>query len=366
MKIAYVLDDTLDKSDGVQQAVITIAEHVRKLGHDVHYIVPQTTRTDLKNIHCISRFVQLKFNGNSVRTPLPAPRSQVKALLKREQFDVLHVQMPYSPLLAGRVIRAAHKNTRVVGTFHILPYNTFAKVGTRLLGIWLSRNLRRFDTTYAVSEPAQQFMQASFGIRPDVLGNPIQYEFFHRYAHDVLKKPPMKNIIYVGRFDKRKGVLQLLMAYRQMENQATCSLIMCGKGPLLEDAKRYAEQHKLNVTFPGFVSEEEKASYLSNATLAVFPSISGESFGIVLTEAMASGAQITLGGNNPGYASVLGAWPEVLFDPNNTEEFAKKLNSFLSDHSKRILVGKAQSEFVKSFDVQYVCKTLLEEAYLKK
>ena len=70
--IGYLLDDTLDKPDGVQQYVLAVGEYFRAKGHDVHYLVADTHRTDIKNVHSLGRFVSLKFNGNSVRTPLPA------------------------------------------------------------------------------------------------------------------------------------------------------------------------------------------------------------------------------------------------------------------------------------------------------
>ena len=367
MKIAYVLDDTLDKSDGVQQAVITIAEYIRTLGHDVHYIVPETTRTDLQNIHCISRFVHMKFNGNSVRTPLPASRRKIKTLLTQEKFDVLHVQMPYSPVLAGRVVRYASASTVIVGTFHILPYNVVARIGTRLLGVWLKKNLHKFDHFYAVSEPAQVFLRQSFGVESRVLGNPINYRFFNGYANKGEKKPSAKTkIVYVGRFDVRKGVRQLVKAFAQMRERENCELVMCGKGPLLDEIKLYAAKYNLAVQFPGFVTEEEKARQLASANIAVFPSTSGESFGIVLTEAMAAGAQITLGGNNPGYASVLHAWPEVLFNPDSIDEFRAKLDHYVANVSERIKVGVAQQEYVKEFDIETIASKLISQAYTKK
>lgn len=367
MKIAYVLDDTLDKSDGVQQAVLTIARQMVELGHEVHYIVPRTERKDLPHVHCISRFIEMKFNGNSVRTPLPASRGRIKKLLKQENFDVIHVQMPYSPVLAGRVVRYADKSAVIVGTFHILPYNALARIGTRLLGLWLRRNLRRFDNFYAVSGPAQSFLKSSFGVDSQVLGNPINYRFFNAFTDGKAKYSTQKTkIVYVGRFDVRKGVLQLIKSYEQMSEQKNCELVMCGKGPLLEEAKAYATNKNLAIEFPGFVSEEEKAMQLASADIAVFPSISGESFGIVLTEAMASGAHITLGGNNPGYASVLNPWPEVLFDPNDVTSFAAKLDYFVKNTTNREEIGTAQQAYVKEFDVETIAQKLITQAYTKK
>lgn len=363
MKIAYVLDDTLDKPDGVQQAMIAIAEHARSRGHDVHYIVAHTERTDLQNVHSVALFFQMKFNGNSVRTPRPASSKLIKQLMDEQQFDAIHVQMPYSPLLSAKVIKAASKNTRVVGTFHILPYSSVASIGTRLLGMLLRHNAKRFTRLYAVSPPAQAFMKQSFGLDSTVLGNPVDYEYFHSYASNQRQKNTKKQIVFVGRFDERKGVRYLVEAYQQMTSRHSVTLLMCGKGPLLEEMKSYAQQHNLDIQFPGFVTEEQKARALARADVAVFPSTGGESFGIVLTEAMAAGAAITLGGNNPGYTSVLGDFPEALFDPKNTAPFARLLERCVTDEAFVARIGHAQHEFVKNFDVTVIVDELITHAY---
>lgn len=360
MKIAYVLDDTLDKSDGVQQAVLTLAAEMRERGHEVHYIVPETNRSDLENVHVIARYMSMRFNGNSVRTPYPASKKHIRELLEKEKFDVLHVQMPYSPFLAGRVIAAASPETRIVGTFHILPYNKAASFGTRMLGFILRKNLKRFDVLYGVSKPAVEFMAKSFKVSGSVLGNPINYEFFHSFAH--LKKRANR-IVFVGRFDERKGVRQLVEAFRKL-NDPEIELIMCGKGPLLEDMKVYANKYKLRIHFAGFVTEEEKAQYLASAQVAVFPSTAGESFGIVLIEAMSSGARVTLAGDNPGYRSVMHKWEPALFDANSTDSFAELLK--LSLHSADFdNIGVEQQQYATYFDVRKIADELLSHGYVK-
>src|SRR4051812_41321546 len=103
LKIGFVLDDSLDKPDGVQQYVLSMGEWLRSQGHDIHYLVSTTTRSDLSNVHNLGRFVTVRFNGNAMGTPLPASGRKIKRLLRDEQFDVLHVQLPYSPFLAHKV-----------------------------------------------------------------------------------------------------------------------------------------------------------------------------------------------------------------------------------------------------------------------
>ncbi len=364
MTIGYVLDDTLDKPDGVQQAVIVIAERMRALGHDVHYIVAETKRKDLKNVHSVSKLIPFKFNGNSTRTPLISSKRKIKRLLKENKFDVLHVQMPYSPLMAGRVIKLADKETKIVGTFHILPYSWVSRVGTTILGYWLSRNKKRFDKVYAVSPPALEFMKNNFGVEGSVIPNPVDYNFFHKQA---VKKRSLKKkrIIFVGRFETRKGVRQLVEAYELLteEVRSKIELKMAGKGPLLNELRQYSKQKRLDIKFPGFISDEQKAKSLAQADIAIFPSTSGESFGIVLTEAMSAGAGITLGGNNPGYSSVLTPWPYTLFDATDPVKIAGKITELTTNDKKRLEIGQSQHQAVKQYDINTVVDKLLKQAY---
>src|SRR5688572_33467442 len=125
LKVGLVLDGSLDKTDGVQQYVLILGKWLASEGHEVHYLVGETERTDLPNIHSLTRNVSVRFNKNRMSTPLPANLRPIRRLLQQEQFDVLHVQVPYSPVLAGRIIKAADARTAVVGTFHILPHSKF-------------------------------------------------------------------------------------------------------------------------------------------------------------------------------------------------------------------------------------------------
>lgn len=361
MTIGYILDDTLDRPDGVQQAILAIGEEMRARGHEVHYIVTKTERTDVPQVHDLGRFWRVSFNGNSVRTPRPVSKRRINRLFSEVSFDVLHVQMPHSPLMAGRVIAAAPKQVRVFGTFHILPYNFLASFGTKLLGSIQARQVRSFQACFAVSPPALKFLQRTYGVKGTVLANPVQWDFFHSRSGDGKSPSRAKQaVVFVGRFEERKGVLELIQAYSQLSaaTRESTELILCGKGPLHQAAAKLADELHIKVTLPGYVSEEEKADYLAQATIAVFPSMSGESFGIVLAEAMAAGSEVTLGGNNPGYQSVLEPWPETLFNPRDHGAFARTLEQFLQDEPLRKRIGSAQHAAVKAYDVRSIARQL--------
>ncbi len=364
LTIGLLLDDSLDRSDGVQQAVLAIGEKLRSRGHDVHYIVTDTERTDMENIHAVGGYLSLQFNGNSVRTPKPASRSRIDSLLETVQFDVLHVQMPFSPFMSAKVLNRAPEHVVRVGTFHILPYNTMAKYGTKAIGVAMRRSIQSIDHHFAVSRPAKEFMDSSFSVQGRVLPNPVDYAFFHGFKK---QKKNKKQIVFVGRFEDRKGVKELIDAYANLPINVrnNAELTMISKGPLHQEMKQKAQDLGVAIHFPGFVTEDEKAQALANADIAVFPSISGESFGIVLTEAMSAGAGITVGGNNPGYASVLHEWPETLFDPQNVDDFSKILRHYLENDDERNRIGALQHQAVKQYDIELVVDEL-EKVYQAK
>lgn len=361
MKIGFVCDDTLDKTDGVQQHILTVGKWLSDQGHEVHYLVADTTRTDLANVHSLGRFVSLKYNKNNVRTPLPASRRKIKKLLEYEQFDVLHVQLPYSPFLAKQVIRYASPKTAVIGTFHILPASRLHGYSNVALRALLGRSLRRFDKIVAVSEPAVHFARKAYGIKADYLPNPIDVAQF-RAGKRLGKFDRRKlNIVFLGRLVKRKGIMELIDAYNNLHDDkaAKTRLIICGKGPLKAKANARVRKDR-EVIFTGFVSEKDKPDYLASADIAVFPSTGGESFGIVLVEAMAAGAKAVIGGSNAGYRSVLGSQPYLLFDANNEAAFIEHLVLFIEDEKLRERVYKWQQDAVGQYDIGTVGPKLIK------
>jgi phosphatidylinositol alpha-mannosyltransferase len=359
LKIGLVLDDSLDRPDGVQQYVLTLGAWLQKCGHDVHYLVSATHRDDIVNVHSLARNVGVRFNGNRMRIPLPASPFYVHQFLKREQFDVLHVQMPYSPLLAGRVINAAGRKTAVVGTFHIVPQSWYVGAASRLLAGATLRSLLRFDAVASVSPAAQSFARQAFHIKSTVIPNTVCLDNF-RDAEPLPVHDDKLNILFMGRLVQRKGCLLLLQATKLLKGDPTnppFRVTVCGKGPLALELEKYVRDNGLerDVMFEGFVSETDKPRYFASADIAVFPSNGGESFGIVLVEAMASGKAAVLAGDNVGYRSVLDHCPgDVLFDAKNPGALAQKLRVLIADEAMRAHIAAWQQRHAENFDIAVI------------
>lgn len=368
LKIAFVVDDTLDKPDGVQQYILALGAWLTAQGHIVHYLAGASSRSDVLNIHSLSRNVSVKFNGNRLSIPLPANSKAIKDLLVREQYDVIHVQMPYSPMLAHKVIMLAPAHTAVVGTFHIMPHGRAASAGTHLLGRWTASSLRRFNKIYAVSEVAKDFAETAFRLRGvEVLPNVVDVARFGvaRRRKELVGGKPV--VMFLGRLVPRKGCGTFLEALAILHERGVAFRgVVCGKGALLDELQARSRRMGLEalVEFTGFVSEADKPSYMKSADVIAYPSVGGESFGIVLIEAMATGRPVVLAGDNPGYRSVMGSRPQLLFPAKDATVLADKLQHYLTDKQAAQGVVAWQNKHVLQYDTAAVGKQLLA-AYLK-
>lgn len=364
LTIGLVLDDSLDSTDGVQQYVVTLGRWLASQGHDVHYITSETRRTDLPNLHILSKRMKTRFNGNSGGSPLPASPRAVYKLLADIDFDVLHIQVPYSPFMAGQLISKAKPQTAVIGTFHIFPESKFVTLATRGLGVWVSRQLKRFDKMLSVSAAAQVFSRRTYKIESEVVPNMIDVSKFLVPAQNSNKT---LEIIFLGRLVERKGVSQFLKAVNYIEqNQLAHTpyhVTIGGKGLLRAQLESYVRTQGLQekVSFTGFVAEEEKAAFLASGDIAVFPSTGGESFGISLLEALAATPGTVLAGDNAGYRTVMEGFEKQLFNPNDTKAFAELLTLHINSKDIRKKLHVKQKEYVKQFDTAVVSRKVLSK-----
>jgi len=373
VKVALVLDDSIDRPDGVQQYVRALESYLTRVGHEVHIICSVSESTD-PHVHSLARNAAVSFNGNALKTPLPAPRKAIRLLLEQEMFDVIHVQTPHSPFFAGRVVEEARKlqarSVRIAGTFVILPDSRVSALATRGLGLLLRRNVRKFDAFAALTEPAAVFARESLGIDSVVIPAGVDIAAFQAAVRT--PRPSRGDgdklvLAFLGRLVDRKGVLELLTALSLLSPDllARLEVRIGGRGPLLADAEALAAKQGLSdvVSFKGFVTEEDKPQFFADADIAVFPATGGESFGIVLIEAMASGAGVVVAGANPGYLSVINDRPEVSVDATDAKAFAATLTRLVANPALRAELHAEQQEHVKQFDLTTVGEQVLSELY---
>lgn len=360
LKIGFVLDDTLDKTDGVQQHVLILGGWLKNQGHEVHYLVGESSRIDISNMHSMSKNIPVRFNKNRLSVPLPANKKYINKKLKELNLDILHVQMPYSPLMAGKIINLASLKTKIVGTVHIVPANWLHLTGAKSLAIIVKKSLKRFSVIISVSTAAQQFAKEVLSVDSVVISNPINIkEFKHKPIANKIPK-----IVFLGRLVERKGCLYLLKSLKILKQQydGDYEVIIGGKGPLKEKLMAYKKNNNLKeVKFIGFVAEEDKSKLLASADIAVFPSTGGESFGISLTEAMAAGSRVILGGDNEGYRTILSDHPDLLINPKDSKAFANRLQYFLEHKKVRKAAYNWAQANVGQYDIEIIGNKVLKE-----
>jgi phosphatidylinositol alpha-mannosyltransferase len=278
----------------------------------------------------IGRTVSIPGNGSKVRLTFDVTLyAAVKDLMHRECFDIVHLHEPLTPVLPYMVLL----NSRAVNvaTFHAFrdtnPWYTAFKP-------YMSFVLGRLDAKIAVSEPAREMVEEYFEGPYQVIPNGIDTVQYHSdvepfpWAFDATPR-----ILFVGRFDEtRKGFKYLLRAMPMIQQQfPQARLLVVGTGEQSRFDGLMERERVHGIDFIGFVSREELPRYYRSCDIFCAPSIHGESFGIVLLEAAASGRPV-VGTNIPGYASVLtNGFEALLVEPRDPQALAIAIVRVLAD-----------------------------------
>lgn len=370
LTIGFVFDDTLDALDGVQQHITTIGTELARRGHDVHYLVGETHHSPVPQTVSLARNVMVSFNGNRMRIPLPVRKREIRAALAHNNYDILHIQAPYSPLFGGRVLECAPQSTGVVATYHIAPIDRRARYGGRALGLVNAHSHRRVDEVIAVSQVAAQYAQFTAHTHGTIIANPVNVEKFATAAHRATRDAAHPHIVFLGRLVPRKGAQLLLDALDYGERHGMFPMpglhvTIAGDGPLMDDCVQRAARLRTPVQFVGTV-DEGKADLLASADVAVFPAIGGETFGIVLPEAIASGAGVTLAGDNPGYRWTMRGDEDALFSvgPDHARVLAERIERALTDAPWARRLHAREEALLDRYNVQAVTDEV-EQVYAR-
>lgn len=326
-------------------------------GHSVSYLVGESKISGWQNgrVYSLSKNLRLSWAGNRLSISLIPRYKKIKQVIQARKFDVIHVQVPYSPFMSQLVINRASTRTAVVGTVHVFPSGWLSEIGSKLLRLIYGRSLKRFDEILSVSSAAQTYAKESFNQSTRVIPNAVDLSALMGVAEH--NGSEVKKIVFLGRLVDRKGCEYLLRAFKlTFENLPQTKLVIAGDGPERKKLERLSESLGINenTVFLGRVSEEEKARLFASADIACFPSLYGESFGIVLIEAMAAGAKIVLGGDNPGYSSVLGERKELLVNPKDTKLFTARLQKLLTDDELATELQRWQKAQLHKYDISTV------------
>jgi phosphatidylinositol alpha-mannosyltransferase len=285
---------------------------------------------------------------------------QVDELFEAEQFDVLHFHEPWVPLLSHQLLtRSRAKN---IATFHAkLPDTVMSRTIEKVITPYTKSLLKYFSTMTAVSDAAASYVRSLTDDEIEIVPNGIDLKKYKVQSTKYKAEQPATlysapcTILYVGRLEKRKGVKFLLKAVHELQKTNPDILVqIAGDGPDRQQLERYAKENKINTQFLGRVSEADKLLLLHTSRVFCSPARYGESFGIVLLEAMAVGLPV-IAGDNPGYSAVMqGTGSLSLVDPSDTTEFARRLDLMLTNDEVRSLWQTWASTNVKQYDYPLV------------
>jgi len=318
MRIAMVSPYDLTVPGGVQGQVVGLASALRSLGHEVVVVTPGPWADRNGPLITVGRAIGVRANGSVAPLAL-SPLAAVRAgrSVRRGGFDVVHLHEPLAPVVNYGCLVAASQP--IVGTFH----RNGASAWYRLLGPGVRWAVGRLAARCAVSEAARdnvaKFCQGEF----EVLFNGVDVD---RYRTDSPTPTEGPTVLFVGRHEPRKGLAVLLEAVSLMARPPV--LWIAGAGPATAQLQaRFPAS--TTVQWLGAISEDEKVARMAGAQVFCAPSTGGESFGMVLLEAMAAGCAV-VASDIDGYRQAAGGHASLVA-PNDPKALAVMLEAALDD-----------------------------------
>jgi phosphatidyl-myo-inositol alpha-mannosyltransferase len=342
LKIGLVSPYDYSFPGGVVQHVAHLAHYYQDWGHKVKILAPclkEGTQYFEEEVTSIGRPFPVPYGGTIARLPLsPWLPAQVRKILRKEKFDILHLHEPFIPMLC--LSSLVESNSCNVGTFH--AYNIKSR-GYRPLKPLFKKLLKRLDSKIVVSQPLYNFLNKYVPSNYQIIPNGIDIE---RFTPDGPVKTEYMdgkvNIVFVGRLEKRKGLGYLIKACGILRKEhSNFRLIVVGPGTRLRPGyEELAQEVGLdNIVFAGYASDTELADYYRTADIFCAPAIGGESFGIVLLEAMACGKPV-IASSIDGYASVMhDTEGGMLVPPEDEAALAESIKMIIDNRALREKIG---------------------------
>ena len=368
MKIALVAPYDFAYHGGVANHVTALEHQLTAMGHYVVIIAPASKPVTSFG----DRFVH-------IGTPRPMPASgsvaritisvrlanKIKAVLAKEQFDIIHLHEPFMIMLCTAILR--YSKTINIGTFHAAEGKPGYNLGWPLSRWILRRRAKKLHGHIAVSSASKEYhckyVKADYAIIPngiDLNHYNVEVEPISRYKDGKI------NILFVGRLEKRKGLNYLIDAFKKVHKKhPNTRLIIVGPGTRLRskyEQKVRSARLEQDVVFVSDVSYGDLPRYYQTADIFCAPATGAESFGIILLEAMALGKPV-VASNISGYASVLTHEKEgLLVKKKNAADLAKALERLINETVLREKLGRQGLETVQNYSWDKVARRV-EEYY---
>ena len=362
MRIGIVCPYSWDFPGGVQAHVRDLAETLIALGHHVSVIAPADDDDALPPyVVPAGRAVPVPYNGSVARLTFGVvSATRVRRWLRDGEFDVLHIHEPATPSLS--LIACWSAVGPMVGTFHTSTTRSRAMAAMSLV---LETALEKLSARIAVSQAAKQTLVDHMGGDAILIPNGVAIAGFA--GADALPgwapaARPGPTLGFLGRIDEpRKGLRVLRDAMPEiLAAHPGAQLLVAGPGDPDDALRDVSDAVRARVHMLGRVSEQDKARALHSVDLFVAPNTGGESFGIVLLEAMASGAPV-LASDIDAFRSVLddGAAGE-LFVSEDPGSLAKQAAALLADDARRSELSERGRAVAARYDWEVVARDVLD------
>ncbi|OIQ85232.1 GDP-mannose-dependent alpha-(1-2)-phosphatidylinositol mannosyltransferase [mine drainage metagenome] len=361
LRIGIVCPYSFDVPGGVQFHVRDLAESLIARGHQVSVLAPADDDTPIPEyMTSVGRAIPVRYNGSVARMTFgPLTAARVRRWLAAGEFDVLHLHEPVTPSLGMLALWIA--DGPIVATFHT------ALIRSRPLQMaypLVRQSMEKISARIAVSEDARRTLIEHLGGDAVVIPNGVYVANFRDAVADPrwVGTPDAPTIAFLGRLDEpRKGLPVLLGAVSEvLRRHPGARFLIAGRGDTGPDeARELLGDDARAVEFLGPLTDEDKAALLSSVTVYCGPQTGGESFGIVLVEAMSAGACVV--------ASDLGAFRRVLedgasgvlFASGDSHALAQTLVATLDDPERRAAVVEHAGRAVVRYDWSAVTTEVL-------
>ncbi|MEO7754849.1 MAG: glycosyltransferase family 4 protein [Terracoccus sp.] len=360
MKVGIVCPYSFDVPGGVQFHVRDLAEHLISHGHEVSVLAPADSETELPDyVVSAGRATAVRYNGSVARLNFgPVTASKVGRWLDAGAFDVLHLHEPVTPSVS--VIALSACEGPIVATFHTSMIRSRTMQTAYPI---LRSNLEKIDARIAVSEDARRTVTTHVGGDAIVIPNGVYVDRFasapRNPAWTGTRSRP--TIAFLGRMgEPRKGLPVLAAALPEVLARVPgLRVLLAGPGDVREITAGLPPEVARACEFLGPVSDEDKASLLASVDVYVAPNTGGESFGIILIEAMSAGACV-LASDLAAFSRVLdGGTAGAMFRNEEPADLAAVLLELVADPARRAALAAAGSQRARLFDWSVVAARII-------
>lgn len=347
MKVALISFHSFSQPGGVKRHVLGLYKEYKRRGIDVRVIVPRRKKEENygQDVMLLGTSFPLKFSGSQADFCVNFNPLAIEDLLTKEKFDILHFHNFGFPSVFQILERSQSLN---ILTFHAnMAGSKFFKAFPSFLYIFRKIVQWKINGVIGVAPLILKLFRKN-NLPKVVIPNGIDLEEFNPRTPQLKSESPFNKkggikILFVGRIEKRKGLIYLLRAYKSLEKKfPNLSLIVVGEGELKEDCQRFVRKNNLKeVYFKGRVPSAKLPSYYASSDIFCSPAIFGESFGLVLLEAMASGVPVVAFANQ-GYKEFLGQGKgtDFLVKPGDWRRLAEKLEVLIENSELRKEIGE--------------------------